>query len=177
MDLGAGLLAILTSFLVKGAVMALSAVLLTRVWRAAHAPAPRRLWLLVPESERGDARVLAWALALFAASELTCGVEVYVLTRSNAWVDGVHGLLLPGGALPLVARHSLPPRAPHCPRPRATALVAYWSSVSPSRRAPTAPARQASERAGAARTPPPDCAPCSCQHSPISALDALLVSG
>ena len=97
MDLGAGLLAILTSFLVKGAVMALSAVLLTRVWRAAHAPAPRRLWLLVPESERGDARVLAWALALFAASELTCGVEVYVLTRSNAWVDGVHGLLSASG--------------------------------------------------------------------------------
>ncbi len=93
MDLGAGLIAILTSFLVKGAVMVLSGLLVARVWRAARAPAPRRLWLLVPAHEREDARVLAWSLALFAASELTCGVEVYVLTRSNAWVDGVHGVL------------------------------------------------------------------------------------
>lgn len=97
MDLGAGLLAIFTSFVVKGAVMVLAALLVTRVFRAVHRPSPRRLWLLVPEGERRDARVLAWSLALFAASELTCGVEVYVLTRSNAWVDGVHGVLSASG--------------------------------------------------------------------------------
>jgi hypothetical protein len=97
MDLGAGLLAILTAVVVKGVVMLLAAVLVARVFRATHAPAPRRLWLLVPPEARREARVLSWALVCFAASELTCGVEIYVLTRSSAWVDGVHGILSAAG--------------------------------------------------------------------------------
>jgi len=93
MDLGAALLAILTGFLVKGTVMVIAGWLVVRVHGAAFAPAPRRLWLLVPPEQRPNTRVLFWALVCFSVSELSCGIEIYVVSRSSAILEGFHGIV------------------------------------------------------------------------------------
>lgn len=92
MDFGAALIALATGVLVKGAVMILAARLVARVFRAIHSRPPKRPWLLVPREHRADLRVLFWALVLFAVSELTCGVEVYVLSRSSAVLASIHAV-------------------------------------------------------------------------------------
>lgn len=97
MDLGSALLALLTGLIVKGAVMVLAGVLLVRLYRATHDAPPRRLWLLLPDQDRPAVRVLWWALVLFALSELTCGVEVYVLFRSSLVLSSIHGLASAAG--------------------------------------------------------------------------------
>lgn len=90
MDFGSALMAVLVAVVVKGAVMGLSGWLIVRVYRAASSPPPRRLWLLLPEEDRPEVRILWWALVLFFVSELTCGIEIYVLFRSNALLAAIH---------------------------------------------------------------------------------------
>lgn len=84
MDLGAALLGLVIAAGIKVAVMTLSAVLLARVYRAANEDALKTL--------DAPPRLLAWGLGFFFLSELTCGVEVYILTRSSPWFSGAHSL-------------------------------------------------------------------------------------
>ena len=107
MDLGAALLGLLTGVLVKLTVMFLAGRLIARVYRATHARPRGKLWLLLPRESLPGIRVLWWALVLFGVSELTCGIEVYVLSGSSAVLAGIHavtsglgmGLFVLGGYL------------------------------------------------------------------------------
>jgi hypothetical protein len=92
-DLGAALLGLVTGGVIKLTVMVLGARLLLRLYRTRVAHPPRRPWLLVPAAERPHLRWLTAGLILFFASELTCGIEVYILARSSPIVSCAHGLL------------------------------------------------------------------------------------
>ena len=91
MDLGAVLMGLLSALIVKVAVIALTAVLLVRVFRVSHSRS-EKLWLLIPREYRSRFRLLSWGLILFAVSELACGMEIYVLTRSNAVLACLHSI-------------------------------------------------------------------------------------
>ena len=92
MDLGAILLALLTGLVVKTAVMVVSAWLVVKLYRATWSPPPRRLWILLPEGARPEARVLWWALLFFFVAELTCGIEIYILFESSGIMSGTHAI-------------------------------------------------------------------------------------
>lgn len=93
MDLGAALLALLMAFVVKVPVMALSGWLLWSLERGRRLDARERLWLRLPDGPAPELPALRAGLVLFALSELTCGIEVYVLARSSPWISGAHSLL------------------------------------------------------------------------------------
>lgn len=92
MDLGAALLALLIGLVVKVAVLILGARLLLAMSRAQRDRPPARLWMMLPQSGAPEIRLIWWSLVLFYVSELTCGIEVYVLFRSNPWISSVHAL-------------------------------------------------------------------------------------
>ena len=92
MNLGAALLGLFTIFVVKMAVMGWAARLLFRLYGTVVTRPPRRPWLLVPPSSLPHIRLLWWALVLFAVSELTCGVEIFILFRSSALLGMVHSV-------------------------------------------------------------------------------------
>lgn len=97
MDLGAALLAIFIGLVVKVAVMTGAGYLVARLYRPLR-PSPRgRLWLLLPPEVLPEVRTLYAALILFAISELTCGIEVYVLLQSSAVIGWIHGLTSAAG--------------------------------------------------------------------------------
>lgn len=92
MKLGVALMAILIAVVVKGAVMALTAWLLWKLRPALlRAPVPGR-WPWVPTEHLAQVRVLLAGLVLFAVSELTCAVEIYLLHESSAFLGGIHSL-------------------------------------------------------------------------------------
>lgn len=97
MDLGAALLALFVALVVKVPVMALSAWLLWSIERGRRLGDRERLWVLLPDSPLAEVRALRAGLVLFALSELTCGIEVYVLARSSALLSGVHAVLSAAG--------------------------------------------------------------------------------
>ncbi|MDH5493557.1 MAG: hypothetical protein OEY14_16505, partial [Myxococcales bacterium] len=97
MDLGAALMALLTAGIVKVFVLLYGARLLLRLGQAQGAEPSRRLWLLIPESDRAEMRWLRASLILFFLSELICGVEVYVLLRSNPIVSCAHAITSAAG--------------------------------------------------------------------------------
>lgn len=97
MALGAALLGLVIVYVVKIAVIVVAARLLLRVYRAAYTRPPGRLWLLLPEEDLPEVRVLWWSLLLFAASELTCGVEVYILLRSSRVLGAAHAFTSAAG--------------------------------------------------------------------------------
>ncbi len=93
MDLGAELLALLIVVLVKGAVLVLGSWLLLRLYQASYAKGHvRRLWLLLPDRDRPEVKLLWWSLVCFFVSELTCGVEVYILFQSSVVLSTVHAV-------------------------------------------------------------------------------------
>ncbi len=96
MDLGAVLIGLLTAMIVKVAVVVSTAVLLVRLLKVSHSDAGQ-LWLLIPREHRPRFRVLSGGLALFAASELTCGIEVYVISGSNAILACLHSITSAAG--------------------------------------------------------------------------------
>ncbi len=97
MDLGAALLSLLTVGVVKVAVMVVAAGLLVRLYGSAYAKRPRRLWLLVPQAHLPEIQALWWALLLFGISELTCGVEIWILFRSSAVLGIIHSVVSAAG--------------------------------------------------------------------------------
>ena len=91
MDLGATLMGLLIVVVIKVLVMVLPAVLLIRLLKVSHSDTDK-LWLLIPPQHRSRLRILIWGLILFAVSELACGVEIYVVTRSNALLACLHSI-------------------------------------------------------------------------------------
>ena len=91
MGLGATLMGLLTALIVKVMVMGVTAVLLLRLLKVSHW-GTEKLWLLIPQQHRARFRVLSWGLVLFAVSELACGIEIYVITRSNALLACLHSI-------------------------------------------------------------------------------------
>lgn len=91
MDLGAVLMGLLTAMIVKVTVIVLTAVLLVRLLRVSHDDTSKP-WLLIPPPHRLRFRILSWGLILFAVSELACGIEIYVITRSNALLACLHSI-------------------------------------------------------------------------------------
>lgn len=92
MDLGASLLGLVIALIVKVAVMVWAGRLLLRLYGALRPASPRRLWLLLPKDDLPWIKLLWWSLVCFAASELTCGVEIYILLRSSPVLACFHGL-------------------------------------------------------------------------------------
>lgn len=92
MDFGAALMGLLIAFGIKLFVMIFAARLLFRLYRLSFVEAPRKLWLVIPEQERGRFRMLTWGLLFFCISEFTCGIEVYILTRSSLFFSWVHSI-------------------------------------------------------------------------------------
>lgn len=92
MDLGAAILGLLVALVVKVAVMWLGLRMLLRLYGVTAATPPKRLWLLLPERNLPELRVLWWSLVLFVVSEFTCGIEIYILLRSSPILTGIHGV-------------------------------------------------------------------------------------
>jgi hypothetical protein len=92
-NLGSALLGLAIALGVKILVMILAARLLLRLYAARHHSPVKKLWLLLPEDEIPHLRTLWWALVLFALSELTCGIELYILLRSNEVLSGFHSVV------------------------------------------------------------------------------------
>ncbi|MBI5516209.1 MAG: hypothetical protein HY909_20660 [Deltaproteobacteria bacterium] len=92
MNFGAALVALGLALVLKVAVMVLGARLLVKVFRARHGAPPRRPWLLVPRRNTPEVRLLTWALVLFYVTELTCGIEIYVIFRSSPWLSSIHSV-------------------------------------------------------------------------------------
>lgn len=96
MDLGSALMALLIGVVFKGAVIGVGGWLLLRLYGATYGQ-PRRLWLLLPTESVPEIRILWWSLLLFFFSELTCGIEIYVLFRSNPVLGAFHALTSAAG--------------------------------------------------------------------------------
>ncbi len=92
MDLGAGILAVVAGLIVKTAVMIFGGWLLVKLYRASHADDDTPLWLLLPKENQTEIKILWWSLVLFAVSEVTCGIEIYVFFQSNPWLSGCHAI-------------------------------------------------------------------------------------
>ncbi|OIP41347.1 MAG: hypothetical protein AUK47_06465 [Deltaproteobacteria bacterium CG2_30_63_29] len=97
MDLGLGIVAIFNALIVKVAVMGLGAWVLFKLYRAERPKTGRKAWVSLPIKEEPDLRLLKWSLILFYVSEVTCGVEVYVILESNPWLAGVHAFVSSAG--------------------------------------------------------------------------------
>lgn len=92
MDFGAALIALVTALVVKVAVMVFGGWLLYKLYRARQTEQPDRLWILLPDEDQPEVRILWWSLVLFAIGELTCGVEVYVLFKSSPIFSACHAI-------------------------------------------------------------------------------------
>lgn len=98
MDLGAVFMGLVTAGVVKLIVMGWTGVLLVRLFKVSDDGLfLKKPWLLIPREHRSHFRVLRWGLLLFAASELACGIEIYVLTRSNALLACLHSMTSSAG--------------------------------------------------------------------------------
>ena len=92
MDFGAALMGLFMALVVKVLVMVLAGVYLLRLYRVSHAGASHKLWLVVPQEHRRRFRLLTWGLVLFVASEVTCGIEIYILFRSSIYISTFHAI-------------------------------------------------------------------------------------
>lgn len=93
MNLGAALVALLIAWVIKIAVMWLGARLILRLYRSAFAAPVKRPWLLLPQSDLPEVKLLFWGLVCFFASELSCGIEIYVILRSSPITSIFHSLV------------------------------------------------------------------------------------
>ena len=93
MDLGSAIMAVIIALVVKGTVMVVAGWLLLRVYQSVATKPTARPWLLLPDEARPEVRILWWSLLCFAISEVTCGVEIYVIFRSSPILSGTHSLV------------------------------------------------------------------------------------
>lgn len=100
MDLGSAILGFLTVFVIKGAVMLVSFVLLVRVRRAMRATEAghsadtgRQPWIRIPPEHLPEMRISWWGVALFLLAELGCaGGAVVIMVLDNGCLDVVHSM-------------------------------------------------------------------------------------
>jgi hypothetical protein len=92
MDFGAAILAFFATTLIKVPVMLFTGWLLWRVGQGASDKTPKKLWLLVRKEDRAAHRLLFYSLIFFAASEIFCGIETYILMKSHSIGRIAHSL-------------------------------------------------------------------------------------
>ncbi|MBI2519258.1 MAG: hypothetical protein HYV97_02525 [Bdellovibrio sp.] len=92
MDLGALILATLVVMLLKIPIMIISARLIFKMYRSTHASPPKKLWLVIPKEHRQEFRWLYYSLVFFFISEAFCGVETWILMRSDDFMKAAHSL-------------------------------------------------------------------------------------
>ena len=83
MDLGAALLALVITMGLKLPVMIVTGWLMYKMYKATNQKSPKKLWILVPEEERAEYKILFYSLTFFALSEIFCGIETYILMQSH----------------------------------------------------------------------------------------------
>jgi hypothetical protein len=93
MDLGGILIALFDAFIVKGLVMILAAWMVVKFYRAAFKPQSERPWLVVPEAQLPEARLLWWSLLVFLLSEVTCGLEIYAVNKTCPPLSVAHSFI------------------------------------------------------------------------------------
>lgn len=93
MDFGAALMGLFIGFVIKVFVMVLAGVLMVRLYRISlKATTTEKMWLIIPDDQRHRFLMLTCGLILFFISELTCGIEVYILTRSSPIISSLHSI-------------------------------------------------------------------------------------
>ncbi|MEK6625965.1 MAG: hypothetical protein AABY86_13390 [Bdellovibrionota bacterium] len=92
MDLGAVLLALTVSIGLKIPIMLIAGSLIYKMYRATHASPPKRLWAVIPKEHRQEFKWLYYSLIFFFISETFCGVETWILMRSDATMRAIHAL-------------------------------------------------------------------------------------
>jgi hypothetical protein len=98
MEAGGFLMGTLSIGVGKTAVMIYTGVLLLRVLSALRARASARWPGLGEPAERASAQLLLWGLLAFGLSELTCGVEIYLVKAPLAYLRVVHSAASAVGA-------------------------------------------------------------------------------
>ncbi|MBI2520811.1 MAG: hypothetical protein HYV97_10355 [Bdellovibrio sp.] len=92
MDLGAVLLALTVSIGLKIPIMLITANLIYKMYRSTHASPPKKLWAVIPKENRQEFKWLYFSLIAFFISETFCGVETWILMRSDATMRAIHAL-------------------------------------------------------------------------------------
>lgn len=91
MDFGAILLGFFVAFVIKIFVMVLGGVFLLRIYRVTSSGG-KKPWLIIPEENRKRFKILMVGLFFFFIAEFSCGIEMYILTRSNVYCSCFHGI-------------------------------------------------------------------------------------
>ncbi len=92
MDLGAVILALIVSIGCKIPIMLITATLLYRMFRSTHSSPPKKLWVVIPPEHRQEFKWLFYSLIAFFVSETFCGVETWILMRSDASMRAIHAV-------------------------------------------------------------------------------------
>ncbi|HAZ13458.1 MAG: hypothetical protein A2X86_13090 [Bdellovibrionales bacterium GWA2_49_15] len=92
MDLGAVLLALTVSIGLKIPIMLITAALIYRMFRSTQTSPPKKLWAVIPKEHRQEFKWLYLSLICFFISETFCGVETWILMRSDATMRAIHAL-------------------------------------------------------------------------------------
>lgn len=92
MDLGAALIAFTVSVLFKIPIMIFSAYLLVKMFKSKYNRPLAKPWLLIPQDQRENYNFIYYSLIFFFLSELSCGVETYILMQSNVYGRIFHGI-------------------------------------------------------------------------------------
>jgi len=92
MDLGAACLALLVSIGMKIPIMLIAGNLIYRMYRSSHNAPPTKLWLIIPKEHRKEFKWLYFSLIAFFISEFFCGIETWILMRSDASMRAIHAV-------------------------------------------------------------------------------------
>ncbi|MBF0361338.1 MAG: hypothetical protein HQK49_10015 [Oligoflexia bacterium] len=89
MDLGITLLGIFISYVIKIMVMTLSVIITYRTYKAVIG---RSDWIKIPEIDLHNFKFLFISIILFCMSELVCGIESYLLIKTNYIIGILHSI-------------------------------------------------------------------------------------
>ena len=95
MELGAVLMGLLTVVVIKLAVLVIDVQLLMRINRARGDKNKSKISkkrIHIPQKHQPEMRIVWWSLMLFLISELTCGVEIFILVEPNPICGGLHAI-------------------------------------------------------------------------------------
>ncbi len=92
MALGSVILSLFISLGVKLWVTSISIWIVYQLGRATAPRGRRRHWVSIPDDQRGYLRIIWYSCVLFLISEITCGIEVWILLESSDPLTAIHSL-------------------------------------------------------------------------------------